>query len=60
MDDTSQKAPHNFLYCERDGEPCFWPGCLDRGCVAANEPKDNLILRGAPEDRPVILDTSNL
>lgn len=54
------KFPHDFVLCERDGEQCFWPPCLAHGCMAAHEPKNNLVLRGEPEDRPVILDTSHL
>jgi len=59
--DQSQQVPHSFVLCDRDGERCFWPSCINHGCMAIGEPKNNLILRGeTPDAKPVILDTTNL
>lgn len=26
-------APHDFLICDKDGAPCFWPSCRAHGCM---------------------------
>lgn len=33
-------APHNFVFCDRNREPCFWQQCLAHGCMCAANAKD--------------------
>jgi hypothetical protein len=32
-----QKVPHNFVWCEQTGEPCFWWSCLAHDCAAKTQ-----------------------
>jgi len=38
--DEPVQAPHDFVICDVDGKPCFWPQCRMRGRGCQRKPDD--------------------